>query len=155
VPRVGKGGVSGFAEELHCVGAKALQSLELDGKERIHRSGVVGAVVPTLVCAPESSSMARGASGSAKVRTGEGMDERDVAKHATGAWAQVATVVPAHLGAVGSVGAKPGVPPLAAGEEAQAANKYAQHFNCVLMAIYTRPHNRLHPRACGMPLPCT
>jgi hypothetical protein len=63
VPGVGKGSVGGFAEDLRRAGAKAPQSLEGDGAERISRAGVVGVVVPTLVCVPESSRMARGASG--------------------------------------------------------------------------------------------
>jgi hypothetical protein len=79
VPGVGKGGVGGFAEELHCAGANVPQSLEGDGAERLSRAGVVSVVVLTLVCAPESSRMASGASGGAKVGVGEGMDERDVA----------------------------------------------------------------------------
>jgi hypothetical protein len=64
------------------------------------------------------------------------MDERDVAEHVTGAWAQVAMEVPARLAAVGGAGGKPGVPPLAAGGKAQAAEKFefTQHFSGVIMA---------------------
>jgi hypothetical protein len=69
----------------HRAGVKAPQSLEGNGAERIFQAGVVGVVVPTLVGVPESSRMARGASGVAKVGSGEGMDKRDVAKYVTGA----------------------------------------------------------------------
>jgi hypothetical protein len=95
---------------------------------------MVGVIVPTLVSVPESSRVARGASGGAEVRSGEGMDERHVAEYVSGAWAQVAMEVPPGLGAVGGAGGKPGVPPLAAGGEAQAANKFSEHFSGVIMA---------------------
>jgi hypothetical protein len=63
VPGVGKGGVGGFAEELHRTGAKAPQRLKGDGAKRVSWACVVGVVVPTHVSVPESSRMARGLSG--------------------------------------------------------------------------------------------
>jgi hypothetical protein len=95
---------------------------------------MVGEVVPPLVIVPESSCMASDASGSADERSGEGMDERDVAKYVSRARAQVTMEVPAGPGAVGGAGGKPRVTPLAAGGEAQAANKFSEHFSEVIMA---------------------
>jgi hypothetical protein len=95
---------------------------------------MIGIVAPTLVSVPESSRVARVARGGAEVRSSEGLDERHVAEYVSGAWAQVVMEVPVGSWAVGGAGNKPGVPPLAAGEEAQAAYKFSKNFSGVIMA---------------------
>jgi hypothetical protein len=91
VPGLRKGGVGGFAQELRRTGAKAPSRFKRDCAKRISRACMVGEVVSPLVSVPESSRMARGASGLAEVRSGEGMDERNVAEYMSGAVAQVAS----------------------------------------------------------------
>jgi hypothetical protein len=142
VPGLGKFGVSGFAEELHCAGAEAPQGFKGYCAEHIPGACVLRVAVPALVSVPKSCSVARGASCGTKVRSSERMDERYVSKHMAGASAQVAMEVPGCLGMVRGAGSEPRIPALAAGGEAQAADKFMQHFGGVIVAAlhkFTEP----------------
>jgi hypothetical protein len=61
VAGLGKGGVGGFAEELHGARAEPPQGLKGYRAERIPGADVVLVVVPALVSVPKSGCIARGA----------------------------------------------------------------------------------------------
>jgi hypothetical protein len=67
VAGLGKGGVGGFAQELHGARAQPLQGLKRYRSERIPGAGVVRVVVPALVSVPKSGCVARGAGRGTKV----------------------------------------------------------------------------------------
>jgi broad specificity phosphatase PhoE len=60
------------------------------------------------------------------------MEEQDIGEHM--ARAQIAMEVPACLGARRSAESEPRTPPLVAGEKAQAADEFTQHFRGVVLA---------------------
>jgi hypothetical protein len=62
------------------------------------------------------------------------MNEGDIGEHMSGAGAQVAMEVPAHLGAVWGAGSKPRIAPLTDRGNAKAADEFAQRFCGVIVA---------------------
>jgi hypothetical protein len=64
---LGKGGVGGFAEDLHGARAEPPQRFKGYRAERISGARGVCVVVPALFSVPQSGSVARGASHRAKV----------------------------------------------------------------------------------------
>jgi hypothetical protein len=115
--------VGSFTEELHGAGAEPPQGFKGDRAECVTGARVVCVVGPALVSVPKSCGVAGSASSGTKVRSCEGMDERDIGEHLARAGAQVAMEVPACLGAVCGTRRKPRILPLAAGGKAQAANE--------------------------------
>jgi hypothetical protein len=105
-----------------------------DRAERISRAVVVGKVDPELVGIPKSSGMARGACGGTNVLSSQEMDERDVGEKVARPGAQVAVNVPACLETVDGAERRPGVSPISARGEAQAAHEFAQDFRCGVLA---------------------
>jgi hypothetical protein len=78
VPWLGKGGVGGPAEELHCRRTEPPHSFNQGFKghcaERVSRTAMVHKVVSVLVGVPKSSGMAGGARSLSNVRSGKLMD---------------------------------------------------------------------------------
>jgi hypothetical protein len=132
VPGGGKRCVGSFAEELYWAVDKAPQSCKGNGAERAPRACVV--VLTACQRHGERGSMARGAGRGAKVRSVEGTDEGYVSEYMARAWGQVAMEIPAWLEAVGGVGSKPRLLPLAAGGEARVSDEVSQHDRGVVMA---------------------
>jgi hypothetical protein len=132
--RLREGRVGGVAEKLHGTGTQPPLGIKRDRTECISRAIMVGRIIPALVCASTSTYMARGAGSRMHAQSSQGMDERDICEIVARPGLQVAVKESACLRTLAGAGRNPRVSPLAAGREAQEANKFPQTFRSVVMA---------------------
>ena len=127
MPGVGEGGVGGLRKELHGARTEPPKGFEGQQAESVARAVVVCVVLPAFVDVPASCGVAGVAGGLTDIRSGQGVNKRDIGKDVARAGVQDAVEVRACLGAMWGARSQAGVATVTAGGESQATHKVPQH----------------------------